>query len=369
MGNPKTRASRKEAPSKKGNPDAQLELGVGEYEFTDDHGDRPSIVHLRSFFLEEARKARQGILRDLGDKIFPLYRKIPLVCFEADLRRTRYAPKSSVGYGFYREPFSTEIRPSWYEIEKAWEARDKGEPFAIIHPEYYGRYRDGGMLREECPPHDDPKIEQLVRLMCDWSKSNFLDASWCRHHAFETLDLWSAKRELIGRCWQPLPLNLITGTVEIPALTPNEIDFETAIQFDLSEQAKKLLIFYPTYGQSDSIWSEMGRLEKEVDRLKENLKGFLNKRDREARRTKGLKPSINKKSLEHIKWFARIQMGKETYTTISTKYYAAQRKIHPTYSPSNLTAAIRGSVTRVSNLIGLKLPKNVSRPGPRGPRK
>src|ERR1051326_9143414 len=65
--------------------------------------------------------------------------------------------------------------------------------FELQFDDYYDvHHRDGIWFSAfNVPAHTDEKIAQFIRSVFDWSNKYRLNATWCREHAYETLDLWS----------------------------------------------------------------------------------------------------------------------------------------------------------------------------------
>jgi hypothetical protein len=339
-----------------------LTLGVGELESQTPRGEFLSIVHLRSHFLKKIRILNPQVLHDLAEKLFPIYREIELFCFEADPRRFGLYTGSPLEDAWCRKDFVDDALPDWYQLEDAWSSRDPAAPFLFKWPTHY---TEG--LASLAPPaavrtHPDPRIETFIRLMFDWSKDYHLTAAWCRHHAFETLNLWSARPELLGKGWQPLPFDLAARLVDMPPYSINDIDFDTSIRPGIS---RHLLHLYPTCSHRAEIMRELNELDSQLKELRANVIRFLDRCDTEAKADPALIPSRKKRSLDHVEWFARVQTGTATYDDLDKEYYRSEREAKPYYKSPDDCGTIRGAVSKISLLLGLRVRADVSTPGQR----
>jgi hypothetical protein len=290
--------------------------GTGEFEKQDQQGNSDSRSHLRSKFLKIAADLKPEILQELETILLPIYQQIPLICYTADPTRRRKRFKSDMNRRLEVTDWSIHSRPNWYQIEKAW-----------ANPRAKNRFKhrlDDDLARTEISEASMLLMNDLVKGMWDWSKRHYLDAVWCRHHAFETLDLWTIQDDYRAlKIWQFLPWDLRNNTVEMKSMNPQPSKFDTKIEFDLADEHFKQLTFYPTYGGRDAIMTSLRDLKMRVELLTKTTNDFLDHREQSAI-AEGFVPALRKENLDHIIWFAKVQILNVSYLELADAFYSVE---------------------------------------------
>lgn len=309
---------------------ACMRYGTGQLEKPDRWGTTDSVKDLRSRFLTAAGKLKPQILDDLEDQLLSTYNKIPSVCYNADRRRQKRVFANDTQRRFFLVGWAEDHRPSWYQLEEQWlDQQDVG---------------------------GDPRLGKFITLMFEWSTRHNLDASWCRYHAYETLDLWSVVDDFRkARIWQLLPWDLRNRTSEIKMFRPERPEFETKIEYDLAEKLGRQLLFYPTYGGRDEILDGLKELQGKVDILVQNTKRFLTEREAAAI-SEGHIPSAEKSNPDHLDWFAEVQILDTPYAVLADRFHADEdQKLGRPTERHDRTKPIRRAVNAMSRLLGLPL--------------
>jgi hypothetical protein len=325
-----------------------MRFGTGQLEKPDEYGNSDSLTHLRTQFLQIAGELKPEILQDLETELFPLYCKIPLICYNAKKRGRKRTFADDLQRRYFVTNWAKQYRPMWYQLEQS-------------EPDWRSDYPS--------PKSRPEAIEAMLKfmtLMFNWSKTHNLNASWCRNHAYETLDLWSVVdkyRKL--RMWQYLPWDARDNRVEMKCFEPEYPKFDTKIEFDLKEKLIGQLTFYPSFGGRDEITKSLNDLQKKVDFLAEQTMHFMDEREAAAKR-EGHTASIAKSNIGHISWFAEVQILGTRFADLAEEYYAASEEtIGARINTENRTKVIRKAVNAMSRQLGLPLNTDQSRKGRR----
>jgi hypothetical protein len=93
-------------------------LGAGAYESRLNGEDEPSTKDAQGLFLEAVRRLAPGIVEELSEEPFALYKQIPELCFNADKERLAKFRRLNI-YDRVRERYLWQEyrRPSWRNIE------------------------------------------------------------------------------------------------------------------------------------------------------------------------------------------------------------------------------------------------------------
>lgn len=326
-----------------------MRFGTGQLEKLDEWGNTPSLTHLRSQFLEIAGKLKPEIVQDLETKLLPLYNKIPLICYIADKRRLKQTFANDLQRRQFVTRWADQHRPIWYELEERRSELTAGNEKTL----------DGRQ-------GDNMDLSNFITKMFEWSKTHNLDASWCRRHAYDTLDLWSVVDEYRkALIWQLLPWDLRNNTVEMKTFQPEQVEFETKIEYDLAEQFNKELTFYPTFGGRDTILESLTELKEKVNLLVRQTKRFMGEREAAAKRA-GYKHSIEKDNTEHIKYFAEVQILDTRYSVLADRFFAsADAERGQPVDRQDRTKPVRKAVNEMSRHLGLPLKTGQSLKGRR----
>jgi hypothetical protein len=338
--------------------------GIGEFESNSFDGEKPSIVELRSEFLQAAVKLKPSISRSLRDNLLPLYRSIPLFSFEAVSSKELDENSSYLMQRWTQSAWATTCRPTWNDIENAWSIRDSSDEFSFHFPGYYATWDEFGpeLSIFDVAPHTDPSIPAFIDQMFSWSRDHHLDMQWCRYHAFETLDLWSLdvslRNELI---WQYLPWDFRTLSVPIDSFMPVINVEDLSFTFDLSEELKWKAMFYPRRGNRKELENAfLCELEAKSKAFEKGFRAYLDILEKMARND-GYTKSTVKRQREHIEWFAKVQILGISYQTIAKEFNS--KRGNPNIEEEN--KSVRKAVNEMSKLISLPIRHAASRQGRR----
>lgn len=178
----------------------------------------------------------------------------------------------------------------------------------------------------ELPLHQNPKITEFVKLMFKWSERHNLNDSWCREHAFETIDLWLHNQDFLkSKIWWVGANQALYG---VP------IHY---IRFVKSEFLFNYFTLYPSEGFRQDVIDEISK------EFKEQLNNFLNERDAEAKK-EGMSKIPRQNELDHFKWLAMYQCLPESLGAIAKKVHRASK-------------TVEDGVKKVAELINLTLRK------------
>ena len=109
----------------------------------------------------------------------------------------------------------------------------------------------------------------------------------------------------------------------------------------------------------------MNELKAKVERLVEQTKHFMDEREAAAK-SEGYTASIDKSNIDHINWFAEVQIAGTLFEVLAEEYYAAEEeKIGGRINTKDKTKVIRKAVNEMARLIGLPLKPDQSRKGRR----
>jgi hypothetical protein len=287
-----------------------IKFGTAEYEAPTEN-ERPSRERMRSYFLQNVSSTIPEVADELENELLPLYQQIPLFCFEADSSRRRRRRRNA------RWEWRDHNRPSWETIETLWVNRPTNTPFEVRFDDYYDepdKSFAGGWISPftRQPTHKDPNIGVFVEKLFVWSRRYYLDATWCRAHAYETLDLWCVNKNYRkARIWLPKPL-MFFDDVPVPT-SPISIIEHTSPKFIF-----EYVTHYPSLGFRKDIREEM------IEAFTKKLDAFLDEREAEAKAF-GLEPSPKKYAPHHFRWLAAYQVGGMSKKSLAKKY-AVDRK-------------------------------------------
>jgi len=238
-------------------------------------------------------------------------------------------------------------------------------PFELHFDNYYDvQNRQGIWLSAfNMPPHRDPKIEQFITKLFNWSSKYRLEAPWCREFAYETLDLWSqsALYKTAGIWWYTTALvtpshghrrgNELVMLMRHFKPSPQEFIF-------------KRVTLFPLQGFRAEVTKSI------TDQFKMQLEAFLDRSEEQAKDAK-LVRSIRKDTDKHVKWLAKFQINEEEYSEISNGLVKAKRvtsSLRGGYS-SDHNKKVRQAINKLAQLIDLPLRLEPRFPGRRGKRK
>jgi hypothetical protein len=323
----------------------QLEaLGFGEYERVGENGERVSVQEMRKYLLRIVSLMVPAFTEFMEKDLLGLYQKIPLMCYEADETRKR----GQRGRSEWRRIF----RPSWDFLEAAWKQRAPGVPFELdVRNLYATTELDSNSRRSLLDAHSninwtrDPKIHIFLESMFEWSKHYHLDIVWCRHLAYETLDLWC-------QCPYYRSIRYWTYTEGLPPSylpqPPEPLYFQNRFIFEAETD-------YPVIGFFDEVKK---RIMKDCER---QIVAFLKSREDDAQGY-GLRKTIIKRELSHFEWVAKYQVIGASFKEISG-VPENQRGTGKNCSLPEDTSKVRKAVNELARLIDLPLRPEGRRPG------
>lgn len=280
-----------------------MKFGIGEFEGKTNGSPLPSIVEMRTLFLNRASKLYPAMTERMANDLYPLYRKIKLFAYEANDVILKKRPHRNDRYGWY-----TSCRPPWEIVEKAWADRPLSQPFSIKFDAYHSKWDSRSkewILDDSDSPsaYQDEFISEFVEKMFEWSDAFHLSNSWCRSHVFETLDFWTYESEYLNsRTWLPMPRNFLLFYYPL-----------TVGRFTSQEFSFKYVTLFPNLGFRNE------EEETITTKFKQELKDFLDGRIREAESQGFYKTKELYKDGERFDLLARFVIGAETYGQITEK--------------------------------------------------
>src|ERR1700754_13799 len=336
-----------------------LRFGLGEFENIDQDGTRSSLQDLRSLFLSIASRAKPELASDL-EELLGVYSQIPLFCYPGDKKRR------NTRNGGKRYAWSSHCRPKWTDIESAWQdysssaTSNSSQPhFELRFDDYYDVQDRNGvwLVTFNMPAHTDPKIQQFILRVFDWSKKYGLNATWCRQFAYETLDLWSQSETYRkARFWW-----YTTAYV-------------SSSQFGAHDKFVQLMrTFEPLPQEFVFKWTTLfpvqGFRGKEknfiTEKFREELDMFLDRCEQQAEQA-NLVRSVRKHTREHLRWLADFQVKQMGYKEICE----AGRSLgglsnQPRSYLNDDTKTVRQAINKLANVLELPLRAEPRKPGRR----
>jgi len=254
----------------------KIKLGKGEFEHISDVEMPYSIRDARDYFLDAVKEVKPEVLDDLANEPFRLYKAAGLA-FERELYKKEFADL---------EHFARIRAIAPLESQHRWN-----------HPRWFEHFENNIVDYDE-------NTRAMQKSIFDWSKSHNLDANWCRARAYETLDWWYWSESFYeNRLW----------------------NYETEMQPVFSNRTDIFFTFkyrstYPVFG----FRPDEERNITEV--FKQELKSFLDERERIAKENGMVKPKQKREYL-HFIWFAYFQVKEWTQPQIQNKFNASRRTV------------------------------------------